>query len=221
MEGTSSAVVKCTTCRCLFACSPDLSTVCARRHGSPAADHDAAYADARQQVEEWLQDAGAPGRARCPANARIHTRAVDWLHFARYADSNTCGTSGMPHVKCMGLQCSRSWLQTRSACAGRFRTAARRVPGSGCVAPADIDAAFSKLIADTLRTMALDEGVRADGRGVSDLRSVFCEVPMSNECLAAAHRSQCTRTTPVVRQASCCLCGLDQWSTSVLPCSIQ
>jgi len=55
------------------------------------------------------------------------------------------------------------------------------VPGSGCVAPADIDAAFSQLIANTLRMMALDEGVRADGRGLSDLRSVFCEVPMSNE----------------------------------------
>ena len=53
--------------------------------------------------------------------------------------------------------------------------------GSGCVAPADIDAAFSQLIADTLRTMALDEGMRTDGRGLSDLRPVFCEVPMSNE----------------------------------------
>ena len=44
------------------------------------------------------------------------------------------------------------------------------------MAPADIDAAFSQLVADVLRTMALDEGLRADGRGLLDLRPVFCEV---------------------------------------------
>ena len=50
------------------------------------------------------------------------------------------------------------------------------------MAPADIDAAFSQLVADTLRTMALDEGVRADGRGLLDLRSVFCEARSSLRC---------------------------------------
>lgn len=55
------------------------------------------------------------------------------------------------------------------------------MPGSGCVAPADIDAAFSLLVADVLRTMALDEGVRADGRGLLDLRPVFCEVQANND----------------------------------------
>ena len=61
-------------------------------------------------------------------------------------------------------------------CTGRYRTAQRRVVGSGCVAPADLDAAFSQLVAHTLRDMALDEGMRADGRGLLDLRPVFCEV---------------------------------------------
>ena len=75
------------------------------------------------------------------------------------------------------------------------------MPGSGCVAPADIDAALSQLTADTLRTMALDEGMRADGRGFLDLRSMFCEVPMSyNAVCFAAQGSQCTHDNLVVWQ---------------------
>ncbi len=48
---------------------------------------------------------------------------------------------------------------------------------------ADIDAAFSQLVANALRDMALDEGIRADGRGLLDLRPVFCEVKPTHAML--------------------------------------
>lgn len=48
--------------------------------------------------------------------------------------------------------------------------------GSGCSSPTDIDAAFAAAVSGTLRRMALDDGLRVDGRGLVDLRPVFCEV---------------------------------------------
>ena len=52
----------------------DLCQMRACRHGTLAADHGAAFVDARQQVEEWLQDAGAPGRCRRLATPSVSTR---------------------------------------------------------------------------------------------------------------------------------------------------
>ena len=62
------------------------------------------------------------------------------------------------------------------AVSGGFRTDARRVAGSGCASPTDIDAALAAVISETMRQMALDDGLRVDGRGLIDLRPVFCEV---------------------------------------------
>ncbi len=51
-----------------------------------------------------------------------------------------------------------------------------RIPGSGCVTEADLEHAFAESLANAVRSMALDEGLRADGRGLIDLRPVQCEV---------------------------------------------
>lgn len=59
---------------------------------------------------------------------------------------------------------------------GAFRTEFARLPGSGCVSPADLDHAFGALLSATMRRLALEEGWRCDGRGPIDLRQVHCEV---------------------------------------------
>lgn len=60
--------------------------------------------------------------------------------------------------------------------AGSFRFEASRTPGSGCVAPSDLEHAFTALMLRTLRRLALEEGLRPDGRGLIDLRELHCEV---------------------------------------------
>ena len=50
--------------------------------------------------------------------------------------------------------------------------------GSGCVSPSDLEHAFTALLLRTLRALALEEGLRADGRGPIDLREVYCEVSL-------------------------------------------
>lgn len=51
-----------------------------------------------------------------------------------------------------------------------------RTPGSGCVSPSDLEHAFTGLLLRTLRKLALEEGLRADGRGLIDCRELHCEV---------------------------------------------
>lgn len=59
---------------------------------------------------------------------------------------------------------------------GSFRFEQARVAGSGCVSPSDLDHAFTALIMRTLRVLAVQEGLRPDGRGLIDLRDIHCEV---------------------------------------------
>lgn len=60
--------------------------------------------------------------------------------------------------------------------AGSFRLNMVRQPGSGCVSPSDIDNAFTGLLLRVLRRLALEENLRADGRGLIDCRELHCEV---------------------------------------------
>lgn len=59
---------------------------------------------------------------------------------------------------------------------GSFRTEFARVPGSGCVSPADLEHAFTAVLSSALRRLAVEEGWRCDGRGAIDVRPVHCEV---------------------------------------------
>ena len=59
---------------------------------------------------------------------------------------------------------------------GAFRTEFVRVPGSGCVTPADLDHAFNAVLGAAMRRLAVEEGWRCDGRGSIDVRPVHCEV---------------------------------------------
>ncbi|KAK9811328.1 hypothetical protein WJX72_001896 [[Myrmecia] bisecta] len=51
-----------------------------------------------------------------------------------------------------------------------------RLRGSGCASPADIDHAWAALEAAVVRDMALADNVRVDGRGLVDLRPLYCQV---------------------------------------------
>ena len=59
--------------------------------------------------------------------------------------------------------------------AGSWRAEFARVPGSGCVTATDIDHAFSAALSSELRSLAIQEGMRLDGRGLIDLRSLKIE----------------------------------------------
>lgn len=59
---------------------------------------------------------------------------------------------------------------------GAHRTEFARLPGSGCVSPPDLEAAFSALLSATLRRLAVEEGRRCDGRGAIDVRPTHCEL---------------------------------------------
>lgn len=60
--------------------------------------------------------------------------------------------------------------------AGSFRFENSRIRGSGCASPADFDAGIAALVGEAVRDMAVSEGLRPDGRGLTDLRPVHCEV---------------------------------------------
>lgn len=64
----------------------------------------------------------------------------------------------------------------RLKASGAFRTEFARVPGSGCVSPADLEHAFTAVLGAVMRRLALEEGWRCDGRGPIDVRPVHCEV---------------------------------------------
>ena len=67
-----------------------------------------------------------------------------------------------------------------------------RVPGSGAASPRDIELGWEELQAATLRKMILEHNVRPDGRGLSDLRDLECEVSENADCLTAS----CSRSLP-------------------------
>ena len=60
--------------------------------------------------------------------------------------------------------------------AGAHRTEFARLPGSGCVSPPDLEAAFSALLSAGLRRLAVEEGRRCDGRGAIDVRPAHAEL---------------------------------------------
>lgn len=62
------------------------------------------------------------------------------------------------------------------ASAGSFRFENSRLRGSGCASPADLDAGIAALVSEAVRDMAVAEGLRPDGRGLTDLRPLHCEV---------------------------------------------
>ncbi|KAL4429595.1 hypothetical protein ABPG77_008644 [Micractinium sp. CCAP 211/92] len=78
--------------------------------------------------------------------------------------------------RAQALQQAKEEVLEQLKASGAFRTEFARVPGSGCVSPADLEHAFSAVLAATLRRLALEEGWRCDGRGPIDLRPVHCEV---------------------------------------------
>ena len=51
-----------------------------------------------------------------------------------------------------------------------------RVPNSGTASPRDIDLGWEQLQAAALQTLVLERNARPDGRGLSDLRELRCEV---------------------------------------------
>lgn len=60
--------------------------------------------------------------------------------------------------------------------AGAWRAESSRVPGSGCVTPSDVNNAFSGAVGVELRALAVQEGLRPDGRGPIDLRPLSLDV---------------------------------------------
>ncbi|KAL4458391.1 hypothetical protein ABPG75_013256 [Micractinium tetrahymenae] len=77
--------------------------------------------------------------------------------------------------RALALQQAKDDVLERLRATGAFRTEYARVPGSGCVAPSDLDHGFTAVLGGTLRWLALEEGWRCDGRGPIDLRPVHCE----------------------------------------------
>jgi polyribonucleotide nucleotidyltransferase len=59
--------------------------------------------------------------------------------------------------------------------AGCWRAEFARVPGSGCVTNSDVEHAFSAVLGATMRSLAIQEGLRPDGRGPIDLRPFTIE----------------------------------------------
>ena len=51
-----------------------------------------------------------------------------------------------------------------------------RVPNSGTASPRDIDLGWEQLQAAALQTLVLERNARPDGRGLTDLRELRCEV---------------------------------------------
>ena len=51
-----------------------------------------------------------------------------------------------------------------------------RVPNSGTASPRDIDLGWEQLQEAALQTLILERNARPDGRGLSDLRELRCEV---------------------------------------------
>ena len=54
-----------------------------------------------------------------------------------------------------------------------------RVPNSGTASPRDIDLGWEQLQAAALQTLVLERNARPDGRGLSDLRELRCEVEIT------------------------------------------
>ncbi len=75
--------------------------------------------------------------------------------------------------------------------AGSFRFENSRIRGSGCASPADFDAGIAVLVGEAVRDMAVSEGLRPDGRGLTDLRPVHCEVRNAAKCHNVASSSFC------------------------------
>ncbi|EFN54220.1 hypothetical protein CHLNCDRAFT_36088 [Chlorella variabilis] len=79
-------------------------------------------------------------------------------------------------TRTIALQQAKDSVLARLKANGSFRTEFARVPGSGCVSPADLEHAFTAVLSSALRRLAVEEGWRCDGRGAIDVRPVHCEV---------------------------------------------
>jgi len=77
-------------------------------------------------------------------------------------------------LDCLGrtsaLVAAKAAISEAMRTAGCWRAEFSRVPGSGCVTASDIDHAFSAALGSELRALAIQEGLRADGRGPIDIR---------------------------------------------------
>ncbi|GMH37037.1 hypothetical protein BSKO_04910 [Bryopsis sp. KO-2023] len=68
---------------------------------------------------------------------------------------------------------------------GLIQPESERVPGSGCVSPLDLDFSLHMVEEKIVRQMAIQDGLRVDGRGLRELRRLFCQV----ECTQVVHGS--------------------------------
>lgn len=59
---------------------------------------------------------------------------------------------------------------------GAWRFGHSRKRGSGCVSPSDMEVGIQALINGAVRGLAINSDVRPDGRGLTDLQPVHCEV---------------------------------------------
>jgi polyribonucleotide nucleotidyltransferase len=73
------------------------------------------------------------------------------------------------------LAAAKASLADAMRAAGAWRAEFSRIPGSGCVTGSDVDAAFGAAAAAEARAMAVDDGLRPDGRGPIDLRPLRAE----------------------------------------------
>ncbi len=117
------------------------------------------------------------------------------------------------------LQAKEAALERLKA-VGAFRTEFARLPGSGCVSPADLDHAFGALLSATMRRLALEEGWRCDGRGPIDLRPVHCEVGGQHGVVARWRGRAAARCAGLLfatgRRLSCLAALLDRESHNLL-----
>eukprot|EP00887_Chlorella_sp_A99_P006254 scaffold3.g6254.t1 len=85
-----------------------------------------------------------------------------------------------PHLgrnaRAAALQAAKEHVLAAVKASGAFRAGFARVPGSGCVSQSDLDHAFAAVVGRLLREMALEEGLRCDGRGLLDVRPIHCEL---------------------------------------------
>lgn len=118
-------------------------------------------AAARGRVKRVPELAGAdPAAAR-----RVAELAREAAHVILCDSELGCA------ARMQALGAAKVKIVEKMRASGSWRADFARIPGSGCVTSSDIDHAFSAALSQEMRCLAIEEGLRGDGRGPIDLRS--------------------------------------------------
>ncbi|CAK0784195.1 hypothetical protein CVIRNUC_007399 [Coccomyxa viridis] len=162
--------------------------------GRNAAAEDVASAldQAAERVAALLEQQQRQGAASPPAKRDMPSILPDpaALHnitrYGRELVESIYQDTSLSHAeRTAALQRGRGALEATLRAKGMFRLEHMRVPNSGTASPRDIDLGWEQLQAAALQTLVLERNARPDGRGLSDLRELRCEVG----CLPVVHGS--------------------------------